>query len=81
MWTVPFESITKILHIYYFDEMLYLSAIALTKISILLFYLRIFPNPNFRRLVWVAIAYCVGYILGTVLALVFQCQPLNLACA
>ena len=76
---MPFDNITKILHIYYFDEMLYLSSIALTKISILLFYLRIFPNPTFRRLVWLAIAYCIGYILGTVIALVFQCKPLNLA--
>lgn len=59
--------------------MLYLASIALTKISILMFYLRIFPNPTFRKLVWVGVAYCVGYILGTVLALVFQCQPLNLA--
>jgi hypothetical protein len=98
IWTVPFDNITKILHvsmslllltyklqqlmlaqIYYFDEALYLSSIALTKISILLFYLRIFPNPTFRKLVWVAIAYCIGYILSTILALVFQCKPLNLA--
>ncbi|KAJ4299262.1 hypothetical protein N0V90_004506 [Kalmusia sp. IMI 367209] len=79
IWTVPFDNITKILHIYYFDEALYLSSIALTKISILLFYLRIFPNPRFRRLVYVVIAYCVGYVLGTVLALIFQCKPLNLA--
>lgn len=57
--------------------MLYLSSIALTKISILLFYLRIFPNPLFRKLVWVAIMYCVGYILGTVIPLVFQCDPID----
>lgn len=67
------------IQIYYFDEMLYLSSIALTKVSILLFYLRIFPNPTFRKLVWLGIAYCIGYILGTVIALVFQCKPLNLA--
>ncbi|KAF1972783.1 hypothetical protein BU23DRAFT_508119 [Bimuria novae-zelandiae CBS 107.79] len=79
IWTVPFDNITQILHIYYFDEAFYLSSIALTKISILLFYLRIFPNPRFRLLVWVAIAYCIGYILGTTLALIFQCKPLNLA--
>ena len=59
--------------------MFYLSAIALTKVSILLFYLRIFPNPVFRRLVYVALAYCIGYILGTVIALVFQCSPISLA--
>ncbi|ORX93766.1 hypothetical protein BCR34DRAFT_608475 [Clohesyomyces aquaticus] len=47
MWTVPFDKITHILFIYYFDECFYLSSIALTKISILLFYLRIFPERRF----------------------------------
>ncbi|KAF2008098.1 hypothetical protein P154DRAFT_614482 [Amniculicola lignicola CBS 123094] len=77
MWTVPYDSITTILHIYYFDELFYLSAIALTKISILLFYLRIFPNPNFRRLVFATIALCVCYILAFVPATAAQCLPIR----
>jgi len=38
---VPFDNITMILKVYYFDEDLYLTALPLVKISILLFYLRI----------------------------------------
>lgn len=65
--------------IYYFDELFYLSSIALTKISILLFYLRIFPNPLFRRLVYGSIALCVLYILTFIPLTIAQCLPLDLA--
>ncbi|KAF1951534.1 hypothetical protein CC80DRAFT_203280 [Byssothecium circinans] len=77
IWTVPFDNITTILHVYYFDEMFYLSSLALTKISILLFYLRIFPNQSFRRIVYFTLALCVLYILGFVPATVVQCYPIR----
>ncbi|KAF2732466.1 hypothetical protein EJ04DRAFT_565929 [Polyplosphaeria fusca] len=79
MWTVPFDKITHILHIYYFDESFYLSAIALTKISILLFYLRIFPNRDFRRAVYLTITLCALYILAFIPVTIFQCLPIHLA--
>lgn len=41
IWTVPFDNITNILKVYYFDEDLYLTALPMVKISMLLFYLRI----------------------------------------
>ncbi|KAF2267230.1 hypothetical protein CC78DRAFT_614375 [Lojkania enalia] len=79
MWTVPFENITDILRIYYVDELCYLWAVGLTKISILLFYLRIFPNRSFRRLVFVCITICGLYVAGFVPATAFQCIPISLA--
>ncbi|TKA27618.1 hypothetical protein B0A50_04450 [Salinomyces thailandicus] len=48
IWNVPFDNITAILKVYYFDEDLYLTALPLVKISMLLFYLRIFPQKWFR---------------------------------
>lgn len=65
------------MQIYYFDELFYLTAIALTKISILLFYLRIFPNRDFRRWTYGAIVLCALYILGFVPATIFQCLPVS----
>ncbi|KAF2816751.1 uncharacterized protein BDZ99DRAFT_403879 [Mytilinidion resinicola] len=79
LWAVPFEKVTAILHVYYFDEILYLMAIALTKISILFFYLRIFPEKNFRRCVYGVMACCVIYIVGFIPPVIAQCQPINLA--
>ncbi|KAL0264422.1 hypothetical protein SLS55_000372 [Diplodia seriata] len=65
--------------IYYFDEDLYLSALPLLKISILLFYLRIFPEKGFRRAVFVTIGLCIGYCIAFVLVSVFQCRPIRYA--
>lgn len=67
------------MQIYYFDEDLYLSALPLLKISILFFYLRIFPEKGFRRMVFVAMGLCVGYGIAFVLVSVFQCRPISYA--
>ncbi|KAK0628088.1 hypothetical protein DIS24_g10834 [Lasiodiplodia hormozganensis] len=79
IWTIPFDNITHILYIYYFDEDLYLSALPLLKVSILLFYLRIFPEKGFRRVVFVVIGLCVGYAIAFVLVSIFQCRPIKYA--
>ncbi|EOD52742.1 cfem domain-containing protein [Neofusicoccum parvum] len=65
--------------IYYFDEDLYLSALPLLKISILLFYLRIFPEKGFRKMVFVTMGLCAGYAIAFVLVSVFQCKPIKYA--
>lgn len=79
MWEVPFDNITKILEIFYFTELLYLTAIGLTKISILLFYLRIFPQQRLRRAIYVTIVLCVLYIIAFVTATGLQCLPIHIA--
>ncbi|KAB8070212.1 hypothetical protein BDV29DRAFT_160660 [Aspergillus leporis] len=48
IWTLPSQNITRILKIYFYDECIYLSILPLTKISILFFYLRVFPKRSFR---------------------------------
>ncbi|KAF1929736.1 uncharacterized protein M421DRAFT_128424 [Didymella exigua CBS 183.55] len=79
MWLVPFDNITKILQIFYYTELLYLAAVALTKISILLFYLRIFPQPGLRKVIWFTIVLCVVYIIAFVTATALQCIPIRFA--
>lgn len=59
------------------DECLYLSILPLTKISILCFYLRVFPKKSFRIATYVVIALNVGYLISFVLISVFQCNPIN----
>ncbi|KAJ5506007.1 hypothetical protein N7453_004964 [Penicillium expansum] len=76
MWTLPFDNITHILYVYFWDELLYLSILPLTKISICCFYLRIFPDRTFRIATYVAIALNISYWIAFVLISVFQCRPL-----
>ncbi|KAL4911776.1 hypothetical protein BDW62DRAFT_215530 [Aspergillus aurantiobrunneus] len=77
MWNVPFDNITHILYIYFYDELLYLAATALTKISILCFYLRVFPRREFRIMIYIAIGLNVAYILVFDLITAFQCTPIR----
>ncbi|KAF7679597.1 hypothetical protein GT037_003345 [Alternaria burnsii] len=79
MWYVSFENITKILEIFYYTELLYLVSVALTKIAILLFYLRIFPDQGLRRWIYVTIVICIMYIIAFGTATTLQCIPIRIA--
>ncbi|GAB1732553.1 hypothetical protein NU195Hw_g5600t1 [Hortaea werneckii] len=79
IWKIPFENITGILKVYYFDEDLYLTALPIVKISMLCFYLRIFPNRWFKISCWVTMAACFCYGVAFLLVSVFQCRPLSYA--
>ena len=63
--------------IYLIDECLYLSILPLTKISILCFYLRVFPKKSFRIMTFIVIGLNVAYLITFVLISVFQCKPLR----
>jgi hypothetical protein len=79
IWTVPFENITAILKVYYFDEDLYLTCLPLVKISMLLFYLRIFPQRWFRISCFVTMGACASYAIAFLLVSVWQCRPIPYA--
>lgn len=79
VWSIPFGNITYILHIYYFDELLYLGSLTMVRVSILCLYLRIFPQKTFKSIVHAVV---VGNTLyGTVFILIsiFQCIPVRAA--
>ncbi|TDZ30726.1 hypothetical protein C8035_v002322 [Colletotrichum spinosum] len=75
IWMVKPEELTFGLKVFYVDESLYLCCLGLTKISVLFFYLRIFPNRAFR---WATYATMGNIILSTTVLLflqIFQCIP------
>lgn len=71
--------LTQVIQFYFLGETFYLASLALTRISILCFYLRIFPDKEFRRIVFVVIALCAAYGISFVTATIFQCSPVNYA--
>ncbi|KAI0172174.1 hypothetical protein GGR52DRAFT_457642 [Hypoxylon sp. FL1284] len=77
MWFVPHDSITEVLRLYYFDELIYITVLSLTKISILFFYLKVFPKRWFRICAYGLIIINVVYAVAYVLLLVFQCNPIS----
>ncbi|KAM3423899.1 hypothetical protein BST61_g1294 [Cercospora zeina] len=79
VWTIHPDNLTQLLKVYYFDEMMYVVALPIIKISMLLTYLRIFQAKQFRWLVFGALGFNGAYLITFLLITMLQCRPLNLA--
>jgi hypothetical protein len=75
IWFVQFDNITRILQVLYSDFMLYLITRGLTRLSILLFYQRIFRIPSARP--WIVGTFWFTIVLTFTFCMVcaFQCTP------
>ncbi|KUI73557.1 hypothetical protein VM1G_09165 [Cytospora mali] len=74
-WYVDPDDLTFAMKLFYIGETLYLTLLGLTKVSVLCFYLRIFPNPRFRVLCWVVICWVLVSTTTFVILQIFQCTP------
>lgn len=77
IWTVTFKQITDFIHVFYVMEILYFAQVALLKLSILFFYLRIFPGMGIRRLIWMTIAFDAVFGTTFFFLAIFQCRPIS----
>jgi len=78
IWMVDnYDNITELLYLYFYDEIIYLAIPPLTKISILVFYLRIFPRKEMRKWVYVLIGGNVLYFIVFEVITIFQCTPID----
>ncbi|KIW27818.1 uncharacterized protein PV07_07521 [Cladophialophora immunda] len=60
-------------------QLLYKFANGMTKITIVLLYLRIFPTRKFKILAWSVIGYVVAYCTAAVCTSIWQCDPIEKA--
>lgn len=77
IWTLTPTTITTFSKGFYTIAVLYFSEVFLLKLSILFFYLRIFPGNGVRRLLTLTILFDVLFGFAFVLTAVFQCQPIS----
>ncbi|TKA77221.1 hypothetical protein B0A55_02576 [Friedmanniomyces simplex] len=80
MWMLEPENITSVLRYFWIEEMLYSWAVQFTKVSIVLFYLRIFStsvSTRFRPICFKVIGLCIATATAFVLATAFQCSPVS----
>lgn len=61
----------------YAGAVLYQICLFLTKLSILFFYLSVFPYQQFLRVVYVTLAYTVGAGIAFTVAASLRCQPIS----
>lgn len=79
MWTLQANQITNVLHFYFAGEIFYVLALGVSKISILCFYLRVFPHKDFRRIIYGVMGLSVAYTIAFFFATTFQCTPVSYA--
>ncbi|KXL44239.1 MAG: hypothetical protein FE78DRAFT_120685, partial [Acidomyces sp. 'richmondensis'] len=79
-WQIPETVVDKTLELYFFAQILYKINIGFTKVSILLFYLRIFSIYRwFNTLCWTIVGIVIAFTVATVFSSIFQCRPVEYA--
>lgn len=77
IWTLTSEQITNVLRYFYILAILYFLQTALVKLSIVAFYMRIFPSRETRRLLWGTIIFTSLWGAAFIIAAIFQCWPIR----
>jgi hypothetical protein len=77
VWTIPFEHIQNFARWMYILKILYFVLIAVVKLALLFFYLRIFPKRLTRKLLWATIAFTTLYGISYTITAIFQCSPIS----
>ncbi|KAJ6007265.1 hypothetical protein N7540_011241 [Penicillium herquei] len=76
IWTIPFAHITKELELLYIAEVCYMAAEALTQLSFLAFYLRIFPIRSFQIICYCLMGLSICFGISNSFVMIFQCTPI-----
>ncbi|KAK6841037.1 hypothetical protein PG987_001897 [Apiospora arundinis] len=76
VWTLRDDQITNFGKFFYILEILYFFQVSLVKLSLLFFYMRIFPGREIRRLLWATVAFNCLFGMSFSLVAVFQFSPI-----
>ncbi|KAF0327424.1 satratoxin biosynthesis SC1 cluster protein 4, partial [Colletotrichum asianum] len=77
IWTVAPDNITQILLIFFAEELFYSFVVAVTKLSVIIFYLRLFQESWFRKACCGLLGITTMYGIGQILAIIFVCSPVS----
>jgi len=77
IWTLPPDKITDTIKYFWVATILYFLDTALTKLSIISFYIHIFPSARVRRLLWGTFAVTSAWGFAFVVGSIVQCQPIS----
>lgn len=79
VWTLTRAQITRFALFFYVMQIMYFTHLPLLKTSMLLFFLRIFPDRVCRRVLWCTVAVNAAGGAAFLLVAVFQCRPVQYA--
>ncbi|KAK3303022.1 uncharacterized protein B0T15DRAFT_495591 [Chaetomium strumarium] len=79
IWFVPFDDITEVVRLFYWQMILYCVTRFFVRASIILFYMRVFPpkpDQKLGRIVQATFVFNIVYNVSFLFAVIFQCSPL-----
>lgn len=76
IWTLTPEMITQFVMSFYIVSILYFAEVFILKLSLLFFYIKIFPGQVVRSLLWGTVVFDVLFGTAFVLTAIFQCTPI-----
>jgi hypothetical protein len=77
VWTLAPSTVSEFARYFYIQQILYLFLISSVKLSLLFFYLSIFPGTRTRRVLWVTVAFTVVFGAIFIVVSIFQCTPIR----
>ncbi|KAF3007415.1 hypothetical protein E8E13_002762 [Curvularia kusanoi] len=77
IWALPPQEITEMLKWFYVMAPLYFLQVTLLKLSLVFFYVRVFPAKEVQRLLWGTVIFVVLWGFAFIITAIFQCQPIN----
>lgn len=77
VWEINVDMIPQLLYWFYLCEVFYVITISLIKLSVMTFYLQVFPTRSFRIQCWAVMAFCVASAFAFLLVTIFQCHPIS----
>lgn len=77
IWTLSPTEITKFVYWFYFMEWLYFLDLGFMKLSLLFFYLKIFPKKSVKIVIWVTIGFTVVWAITFALVAALSCNPIS----
>lgn len=77
VWTLTAGQITRFGKYFYVIEVLYFFEVSTIKMSLLFFYIRIFPTKLARQLLWGTVVFNTAFATAYVISAIFQCTPVD----
>jgi hypothetical protein len=77
LWTLSPEEITKMLKYFYIMASLYFTQVTLLKLTLVFFYIRVFPSTPVQRLLWGTVIFVFLWGFTFVVVAIFQCRPIS----
>ncbi|KAL4963655.1 CFEM domain-containing protein [Aspergillus stella-maris] len=77
IWSIPFPDIDECMKLFFIEEILYTISTALVKCSMLLLYLRLFPNRLLRLTTFTSLSITSAWAIGSFFAQLFSCKPIS----